>query len=131
MRDIIFKALTSAKSKKRDLCIQETVERNGVLARTERRCRYFVMNQANIDNVADMDKLAASKFSKVPYKKRHFYVLKIHDKERGEDKLLCKMAGMFYAVHGARLYCIAYVHSFKVIFGMLPASRKEKENDIF
>lgn len=116
MRDIVFKTLTSAVSKKRDLCIQETIERDGVLAKTERRCRYFILGKKHIDDINDLEKLTKLKFTDVPCKKRHYYVLKVHDVQHGEDRLLCKIAGMFYAICGNDIYCIAYVHSFKVIF---------------
>lgn len=128
MRDIVFKALTSATSKKRDLSIEETIERDGILARTERRCRYFIINKVHIDNIKDIEKLAQAKFANVPYKKRHYYVLKSHDSQHGEDKLLCKIAGMFYAIYGKDIYCIAYVHSFKIVFTISMAD-KGKKND--
>ena len=116
MRDIVFKTLTSAVSKKRDLCIQETIERDGVLAKTERRCRYFILGKKHIEDINDIEKLAKLKFADVPLKKRHYYVLKVRDAHQGEDRLLCKIAGMFYAIYGSDIYCIAYIHSFKVIF---------------
>lgn len=128
MRDLIFKTLTSIASKKQDLCVQETMERDGVLAKTEKRCRYFIMDRVHVDDINDIEKLAEVKFAKVPYKKRHYHVLKIHDSRHGEDRLLCKIAGMFYAVYGNDIYCIAFIHSFKIIF-TLTAVSKEKEGD--
>ncbi|MDD5450070.1 MAG: hypothetical protein PHO42_05685 [Candidatus Omnitrophica bacterium] len=116
MRDLVFKALTSAESKKRDLCIQETIEKEGVLAKTERRCRYFVMGKTHIEDIKDAQELAELKFADAPYKKKHYYILKKHDNDCGEDRILCKIAGMFYVVYGSDLYCIAYVHSFKIEF---------------
>lgn len=105
MRDIVFKALTSKTSKKQDVCVQEAIEKDGILAKTERRCRYFIV-----------DKLTEAQLDNAPYKKRHYCVLKIHNSETGEDKLLCKIAGTFYAVYGQDIYCIAYLHSFKIVF---------------
>lgn len=128
MRDIIFKALTSAASKKRDLCIQETFEKSGILAKTERRCRYFIVGRTHIEDVNDAEKLARLKFADAPYQKRHYYVLKIHDRQHGEDRLICKMAGMFYVIYGSALYCIAYVHSFKIEFTLM-TTHKNGEND--
>ena len=119
MRDLVFKTLTSLESKKQDLCIQETMEKVGVLANTERRCRYFIMGKAHIDDINGIEKLAQVKFANVPYRKRHYHVLKTHDERLGEDRLLCKTAGMFYAVHGADVYCIAYIHSFRITFTLV------------
>ena len=116
MRDIIFKALTSKSSKKQDVCVQEAIEKDGILAKTEKRCRYFIMDKVHVDNIEDAGKLSEAQFNNVPYKKRHYYVLKIHNSETGEDRLLCKIAGTFYAVFGKDIYCIAYVHSFRITF---------------
>lgn len=121
MRDIVFKALTSKTSKKQDICVQEAIERDGVLSRSERRCRYFIMGKTHVESADDIDKIAQTKFSDARYPKKHYYVLKIHDSERGEDKLFCKIAGMLYAISGNDIYCIAYVHSFKITFTALPS----------
>ena len=125
MREMLFKTLTSAESKKRDLWVQETVEEDGVLAKTERRCIYFLVAKERIDSSSDVEKIAKEKFAHVPYKKRHYNVLKIHNDERGEDKLLCKVAGVFYAVCSNELYCIAFVHSLKITFSL---AKSEEEN---
>lgn len=120
MRDIVFKALTSTTSKKQDVCVQEAIEKDGVLAKTEKRCRYFIMDKVHIDNIEDADRLSEAQFSNVPYKKRHYYVLKTRNSETGEDRLLCKIAGAFSAVYGQDIYCIAYIHSFKLVFTAIP-----------
>mgnify|MGYP001588501054 CR=1 FL=1 len=116
MRDIVYRALTSVSRKKQDICIQETLKQNGITSMTERRCRYFVMGKTIINNIDNIEKIAQAKFSDAKYKKRHYYVLKTRDSARCSDTLLCKIAGMLYAVHGVTIYCIAYVHSFKITF---------------
>lgn len=116
MRDIVFKTLTSLESKKRDLSIQEIVEKDGILAKTERRCRYFIMGKVHVEDINNIEKLVELKFADMPHRKRHYYILKIHNAQHGEDRLLCKIAGMFYAIYGSEIYCIAYVHSFKITF---------------
>jgi hypothetical protein len=119
MRDIVFKALTSTSSKKQDVCVQESIERDGILAKTERRCRYFVTGKTHIEDINDIEKLAELQFANVPYRKRHYYIQKVRDTQTGTDRLLCKIAGMFYAVYNNDIYCIAYVHSFKISFATL------------
>ena len=121
MREILFKALTSPENQKRDFRVQETFTKDGVLARTERRCFYFVLGKVHIDDCNDIEKLSEIKFKEIPQKKRHYYILKIHDSEHGEDRLICKVAGSFYAVCGNNVYCIAFLHSFKITFTVLGA----------
>lgn len=116
MRELIFKTSTSTENKKRDLWVEETVEKDGVLAKTQRRCLYFIIGKAHIDNPDDIESVSALKFHDRANKKRHYYILKEHNDANGEDRLVCKISGTFYAVCGNDVYCIAFVHAFKLIF---------------
>ena len=42
MREVLFKNLTSASPRKKDIVLREITEKNGVTAQTERRCFYFI-----------------------------------------------------------------------------------------
>ncbi|NQU73284.1 MAG: hypothetical protein HQ547_01055 [Candidatus Omnitrophica bacterium] len=125
MRELLFKALTSQQSNKRDFCVQEVVERNGVRAKTERRSLYFVTGKVPIEDCNDIEQVAKLKLSNLPCKKRHSYALRVHNIQRGEDKLMCKTMGSFYAVCENDIYRIAFMHSFKVTFENLTSSQKE------
>lgn len=130
MREIVLKTLTSIASKKRDLFVQETFEKDGVLAKTERRCMHFIIGKIHLEDPSDIEKLADLKFAKLPHKKRHYYVLKTHDTQHGEDKLICKAAGTFYAVCGNDVYCVAFIHSFKITFTLLALNKRNEQNEI-
>ena len=125
MRELLFKALTSLESNKRDFRITETIEKDGVRAETTRRSMYFITGKVHIDDSSNIEKLSKLKLEKVPHKKRHSYVLKVHDSETGRDKLLCKVAGSFYAVCNNDVYSIAFIHSFKVLFTNLASNQKQ------
>ena len=120
MREMVFKYINSASSNKRDLCMEETIEKDGVLATTQRHCLYFVIGKQHIEDTNDIESLANLKIKNLPNRKRHYYVLKTHNSELGEDKILCKVAGTFYAICGNDIYCIAFVHSLKVTFKLTP-----------
>ena len=115
MRELVFKNLTSIDHKKRDIFVEETVTRNGIVATSQRRCLYFVKNKTMINDSADLAKLSELK-KQCPDKKRSFYVLKVHDSTAGTDKLMCKLKGNFYAVVGRSIYHIVFIHSFKIRF---------------
>jgi len=120
MRELLFKNMTSDDHKKHDVSVQEIVQKNGLLAKSERRCRYFVKYKARVDNPEDIVNLAKIK-EENKKSKRCFYVLKCHDSNDGIDKLICKFKGTFYAVIGKVIYCIVFVHSFKIRFKALAA----------
>jgi len=114
MREVLFKNLTSIKSRKKDTLLTEIFEKDGVRAKTERRYFYFIKDIHHMkDDEAFQEWMnEQGKFS--PPTKRHFHILKEHNDGLGEERLVCKVAGMFYAVVGRDIYSIAFLHSFKV-----------------
>jgi hypothetical protein len=118
MRDIVYKALINLKNNKQDISIQETFRKNGVTSVVEKRCRYFIMARRPIDKSADIENVVQAEFADLPYQKKHYYLLKNRDDKHEQDSLFCKIAGVLYAVNQGYIYCIAFVHSFKVLFKM-------------
>lgn len=116
MREVVFKNLTSAGSRKKDILLKEIFERDGVIARTERRCFYFIKEISEFTDKADFQKLIDAQNNTDNPNKRQFHILKEHNDKLGEDKLICKIAGTFYVIVGQKIYTIAFLHSFKVIF---------------
>ena len=116
MREILFKDLTSIASRKKDIFLREVFERDGVIAKTERRCFYFIKEVLPVDGPDRLQEWLNSQSETPSPKKRHFYILKEHSDSLGEDKVVCKIAGTFYAVAGQNVYTIAFLHSFKARF---------------
>jgi len=114
MREILYKNLTGADHKKHDICIREVVNRDDFMATIERRCIYFVRDRVYVEDPKNLDALKDLKESKEVWKKKHFHILRHHDANAGEDSLFCKVAGTFYAVADHYVYCIAFVHLFKI-----------------
>ena len=116
MREVIFKNLTSFQSRKKDIFLQEVFEKDGVLAKTERRCFYFIKNVAELEQKGDIQKWLDAQNNNPSTAKKHFYIFKEHSDAHGEDRLLCKIAGTFYAVVNDKVYTIGFLHSFRVRF---------------
>lgn len=121
MREILYKNLTDLDSKKRDLCIREVVEKDGITARIEKRCIYFVREIVCIKDLSDMECLKGPKETSAARKKRHFHVIRKHNSGTGEDKLICKVAGTLYTIIGQYLFCVAFIHSLKIDLSTLSA----------
>ena len=49
MREVTFRDLTSLNSRKKDIVLKEVFEKDGVLAKTERRCLYFIRKIDRLD----------------------------------------------------------------------------------
>lgn len=113
MREIVYKNLTG-KDNKKNLSIRELVSKDGVLARIERKCTYFIRDKVYVEDPNDIEPLKMLKDENSLWKKKHFHIIRKHDSYTGEDSLACKVAGNFYAIVGKYIFSIAYVHSFKM-----------------
>ena len=116
MREVTFKNLTSLTQRKKDIFLKEVFEKDGVIAKTERRCFYFIKEMATLDEDKDLNKWLDSQDKIDARIKRHFHIMKEHNEKIGEDKLICKIAGTFYAIVDKKVYTIGFLHSFKVCF---------------
>ena len=121
MREVVFKNLYSVSSKKRDVFLREVYQKAGVMAKTERRSFYYVKNVAPVVENNDLNKFIESQNAAGGANgKRRFHIMKDHNDSSGKDKLICKIAGTFYAVVNNKIYTIAFLHSFKVSFDKTP-----------
>lgn len=116
MREVIFKNLTSFASRKKDIFLKEVFEKDGLVAKTERRCLYLIKEISPLDDALDLQKLVEPQNAAGSSNKRHFHIMKEHSDALGEDKLICKIVGTFYAVVDKKVYTIGFLHSFKVCF---------------
>ena len=114
MRQVIYKNLTSLSQRKKDIFLKEVFEKNGVMAKTEKRCFYFIKEIKKIGECENPEKWIKLQDDNRSVNSRRFYIFKRHDDESGEDRLVCKIAGTFYAVTDNSVYTIAFLHSFKV-----------------
>lgn len=116
MREVIYKNLTSLNSRKKDIFLQEVFEKDGVTAKTERRCLYFIKDIIHLDAPDDVQKWMAKQGELGMMNKRQFYIFKRHNDSPGEDRLICKILGNFYAIIDNSVYIIAFLQSFKIRF---------------
>lgn len=116
MREVVFKNILSDNSRVKNIFLQEVFERDGVLARTERRCFYFIKDVTPIGQVESIKKWVDRKNAVESLGKRHFHIFKEHNDSHFEDKLICKIIGTFYAIVNNNVYTVAFMHSFKVRF---------------
>lgn len=116
MREVVYKNLTSLSSRKKDIFLKEVFERDGLTARTERRCFYFIKGITHLEEMEDLQKWLDVQGKAGVLNKRNFYIFREHSDELGEDRLVCKVLGTFYAIVDKCVYTIAFLHSFRVSF---------------
>lgn len=116
MREVVFKNMVSNNSRVKNILLREIFERDGVVAKTERRCFYYVKEITPIHEVHDLGQWVDHKNAVESMGKRQFHIIKAHSDVSAEDKLICKIMGTFYAIVNNKVYTIAFLHSFKVRF---------------
>lgn len=116
MREIVYKNLTAPGSRKKDIFVQEVFEKNGITAKTERRCFYFIKDITHFNKPDDLQAWMAEHGEPAAMSRRHFYIFKRLDEISGEERLICKILGNFCATVNSSVYTIAFLHSFKIRF---------------
>jgi hypothetical protein len=116
MREVVFKNLTAGNPRRKDILLREVFEKDGVLARTERRCFYYIKDITHVENQDGLQEWLDAQNGSGAVTKRQFYIFKEHSDSHGEDRLLCKILGTFYVIADGNVYTIAFLHSFRVRF---------------
>ncbi|MEI6862872.1 MAG: hypothetical protein WCK38_00520 [Candidatus Omnitrophota bacterium] len=116
MREVIFKNLTSLASRKKDIVLKEVFEKDGVMAKTERRCFYFIRRVDRLSADDTLDKWITSQGAGGSPNSRRFHILKEHNDSINEDKVICRIEGEFFAVVNMNIFTIGFLHYFKVRF---------------
>ncbi|UCD54927.1 MAG: hypothetical protein JSV93_05275 [Candidatus Omnitrophota bacterium] len=116
MRELIFKNLTTPASKKRDISVEETVERNGLVSSTKKRSIYFIRGAHHIESKGELKKWIDKRSKNPDLNKKFFHILRDYSDKNKQDKLICKMRGSFYVVSGESVYNIVFVHAIKISY---------------
>ena len=116
MREVVYKNLTLPGSRKKDIFVQEVFEKDGITAKTERRCFYFIKEITRLEKPEDLQGWMSKQSEAGAINRRQFYIFKRHNDASGEERLICKILGNFCAVVNDFVYTIAFLHSFKVRF---------------
>ena len=114
MRELIFKNLTSNDHKKRDIRVQEIIQKDDLVARTERRSIYFVRKKTHIETTEDLKRFANNPDQIDDSQKKHFFILKEHNSSNGRDMILCKVRGTMHVVVGGDIFTITFFHTYKI-----------------
>ena len=113
MREVIFKELTSLSSRKKNVFLKEVFEKDGVMTKTERRSFYFIKEVKCLNDGQDLENWLKASNDRSIVNDRRFQILKKHSDENGEDKVICKISGTFYAILDKRIYTIVFMSYFK------------------
>ena len=116
MREIIYRNLVNPGSKKRDVSLEEIVERNGMVSSTKKRSMYFIRGSRRIRSEKELHEWMNKRRKSSVLNKKFFHIFRKFSTKTKEDKLVCKMRGSFYIMSGQSVYDIVFVHAIKIKF---------------
>ena len=114
MRELIFKNLTKPTARKRDISMEEVVEKNGLVSTTKKRSMYFVRGVHHLKTKEKVEEWMSRRRKGNVSGKKFFHVLRKYSDSNKEDKLVCKMRGSFYIISEQDIYNIVFVHAIKI-----------------
>ena len=114
MREMIFKNLTTASSRKKDISVEEIVRKNGLVSSTKKRSTYFVREAHKVKSKEELSEWITKRKLDPTSNKKFFHILRECSTKDNRDKLLCKMRGAFYIISGQNVYNIVFVHTIKI-----------------
>ena len=121
MREITIQSRTAENHKRKNLCIVETINENGMVARAEKKYSYYVSEQNPFVNPQQMDAWMQQQSSGYHKKERHVSIQKTFDSESGMGQMIYRVIGSFYVVQNLHLFAVVFMHSIK--FDMLAPKR--------
>src|SRR4030042_3175647 len=114
MRELIFKNLIKPTSQKRDISVEEVINRDGLLSTTKKRSMYFIRGSHQIKSKEGLEAWIEGRKNDKVLTKKFFHILRRYSAKDMEDKLICKMRGSFCVISGDAAYNIVFVHAIKI-----------------
>ncbi|PIU40122.1 MAG: hypothetical protein COT00_03345 [Candidatus Omnitrophica bacterium CG07_land_8_20_14_0_80_50_8] len=117
MREISIQTKTFDNYKRKNLSIIEVINQEGFLARAEKKYAYYVSEQNEAKDSAQLKAWVDSQAQAYQKKARHVSIQKTFDHKTGFGQMIYRVIGSFYVVQNLRVFAVVFMHSIK--FDML------------
>ena len=114
LREVQIERRTSANGKRRFLKMTELIEKDGFIARAQKKYSYYITERlGQYLGSSSLQDWVAKKSKVMDQKPRHISVKRIFDKEHGIGQTTCRTSGSFYVVKQQKIFAVAFLHSVK------------------
>ena len=117
MREILISTTTSDNHKRKKLCIVEIINKDGFVARAEKKYAYYVSEQNSIQDPEELKSWVEIQAKTGQKKDRHVSIHKTFDRSTGVGQMVYRVIGSFYVVQNLHIFAVVFMHSIK--FDML------------
>ncbi len=117
MRQIMITSRISENHKRKNLSIVEVINKDGFVARAEKRYAYYVSEQNPVEGPEELKNWVDMQSKTAQKKDRHVSIHKTFDKKTGAGQMVYRVIGSFYVVQNLHIFAVVFMHSIK--FDML------------
>jgi 5'(3')-deoxyribonucleotidase len=112
MKKIIHRDVFGANPRKREVSVEETIDRIGATIHKRRSSKYYIEEKMTSTDVKELEKWIEEHKSRGL--KKNCHVFRELNTSTGVNKVVCKVMGEFFAVWGETAVKILYVNEIKL-----------------
>lgn len=112
MKKLVYRNINGTNPRKREISIEEITGPRNTKVTKKWICKYFVKEQYSSKDVEELEKWIRVK--KESGTKNDCHIIRELNGQTGENKIVCKVLGEFFAVSGKNAYKIMYVNEVKI-----------------
>ncbi len=112
-REILITTKVSENHKRKNLCITEIINQEGLKARAEKKYAYYVSEQNKQQTPEELQAWMSTQATLHQKKDRHVSIRKIFDQKSGLSQMIYRVIGSFYVVQDMHLFAVVFMHSIK------------------
>ena len=113
MREISIQTSESENHRRKNLTIVENIRQDGVVARAEKKFRYYVYEQNPVQDPAKLQTWMETQSTINAKKDRHVSIRKIFDNKSGTGQMAYRVIGSFYVVQNLHIFTVVFMHCIK------------------
>ncbi|MBP9732882.1 MAG: hypothetical protein KBD07_00750 [Candidatus Omnitrophica bacterium] len=114
LREVQMERHTSSNGKRRLLKMTELIEKDGFIARAQKKYVYFITERlGQYLGANSLQEWMAERSKTLTQKPRHISVKRIFNKEHGIGQTTCRTSGSFYVVKQQKIFAVAFLHTVK------------------
>lgn len=113
MREISIKTSESENHRRKNLTIVENIRQEGVVARAEKKFRYYVFEQNPVHDPSQLQTWMETQSMTNTKKDRHVSIKKIFDNKSGTGQMAYRVIGSFYVVQNLHIFTVVFMHCIK------------------
>ena len=112
MKEVVYRDIQGYNPRKREVSIEEISDHTESRIAKKWLSKYFIREFYASDNTKDLDKWIEKKTKQIG--SRNCHILRHVDAKTGENKMIRKVMGDFFVIHGMTAFRIVYINEIRI-----------------